>query len=170
MFVIRVWNLIRMFLYVLCEVMLGIHFDHGELQRICAEESVLDCKEKENESESLAVENFVIEKNSVCDIDFEKRSLDKKEVYYFEDNRSRYDMFVGSCALQIGVDVEECKESGTSKCYKVSNSRHSSREPSRIGQKYKQGVQKSLKMRRLFKKYVVGVVPKSSKLFYHELF
>ena len=76
--------------------------------------------------------------------------------------------FVVSCALQIGVDVEECRESGTSKCFKVSNSTHRSREPSRIGQKYKQGVQKSLKMRRLFKKYVVGVVPKSSKLF--ELF
>ena len=39
--------------------MSGIHFDDGELQRICAEESVLDCKEKENESESLAVENFL---------------------------------------------------------------------------------------------------------------
>ena len=145
--------------------MSGIHLDDGELQRICAEESVLDCKEKENESESLAVENFFIEKNNVCDIDFEKRSLDKKEVYYFEDKRSRYHMFVVSCALQIGVDVEECKELGTSKCYKVSNCRHRSREPSRIGQKYKQGVQKCLKMRRLFKKYVVGVVPKSSKLF-----
>ena len=41
----------------------------------------------------------------------------------------------------------------------MSNSRHRSREPSRIRQKYKQGVQKSLKMRRLFIKYVVGVVP-----------
>ena len=71
-------------------------------------------------------------------------------------------MFIVSCALQIGVDVEGRKESGTTKCYKVSNSRHKSREPSRIGQKYKQGVQKSLKMRRSFKKYVVGVVPKSS--------
>ena len=50
--------------------MSGIHFDDGELQRICAEESVLECKEKENESESLAVENFFIEKNNVCDIDF----------------------------------------------------------------------------------------------------
>ena len=59
--------------------------------------------------------------------------------------RKKYNMFVVSCALQIGVDVEECKESGTSKCYKVSNSRHRSREPLRIGQKY-----------------VVGVVPKSS--------
>ena len=65
-------------------------------------------------------------------------------------------------------NVEERKESGTTKCDKVSNPRHRSREPSRIGQKYKQGVQKSLKMRRLFEKYVVGVVPKSSKLF--ELF
>ena len=74
-------------------------------------------------------------------------------------------MFIVSCALQIGVGVEERKESGTTKCYKASSSRHRSREPSRIGQKYKQGVQKSLKMRRLFKKYVVGVVPKSSKLF-----
>ena len=145
--------------------MSGIHFDDGELQRTCAEESVLDCKEKENESESLAVENFFIEKNNVCDIDFEKRSLDNKEINHFEDNRSRYDMFIVSCALQIGVDVEERKESGTTKCYKVSNSRHKSREPSKIGQKYKQGVQKSLKMRRLFKKHVVGVVPKSSKLF-----
>ena len=114
------------------------------------------------------MEIFFIEKNNVCDIDFEKRSLDNNEVYYFEDNRSRYDMFVVSCALQIGVDVEECKESGTSKCYKVSNSRHRSREPSRIGQKYKQGVQISLKMKRLFKKDVMGVVPKSPKLF--ELF
>ena len=60
--------------------MSGIHFDDGELQRICAEESVLDCKEKENESESLAAENFLIERNNVCDIDFEKKSLDKKEV------------------------------------------------------------------------------------------
>ena len=145
--------------------MSGIHFDDGELQRICAEESVWGCKEKENETESLAVENVFIEKNIVCDIDFEKRSLDNKEINHFEDNRSRYDMFIVSCALQIGVDVEERKESGTTKCYKVSNSRHRSREPSRIGQKYKQGVQKSLKMRRLFKKYVVGVVPKSSKLF-----
>ena len=76
--------------------------------------------------------------------------------------RKKYNMFVVSCALQIGVDVEECKESGTSKCYKVSNSRHRSREPLRIGQKYKKGVQKSLKMKLLFKKYVVGVVPKSS--------
>ena len=39
-FLIRAWNLIRTFLYVLCEVMSGI----------CADESVLDCKEKENES------------------------------------------------------------------------------------------------------------------------
>ena len=135
--------------------MSGIHFDDGELQRICAEESVWGCKEKENETESLAVEKVFIEKNIVCDIDFEKRGLDNKEINHFEDKRSRYDMFIVSCALQIGVDVEERKESGTTKCYKVSNSRHRSREPSRIGQKYKQGVQKSLKMRRLFKKYVV---------------
>ena len=53
--------------------MSGIHFDDRELQRICAEESVWGCKEKENESESLAVDNFFIEKNNVCDIDFEKR-------------------------------------------------------------------------------------------------
>ena len=88
------------------------------MQRICAEESVWGCKEKENESESLAVDNFFIEKNNVCDIDFEKRSLDNKEINHFEDNRSRYDMFIVSCALQIGVDVEERKESGTTKCYK----------------------------------------------------
>ena len=40
--------------------MSGIHFDDGELQRICAEESVWVCKEKENETESLAVENVVL--------------------------------------------------------------------------------------------------------------
>ena len=34
----------------------------------------------------------------------------------------------------------------------------------RICQKYKQGVQKSFKMRRLFKRYVVGIVLKSSQL------
>ena len=33
MFVILVWNLIRTFVYVLYEVMSGIHFDDGELQR-----------------------------------------------------------------------------------------------------------------------------------------
>ena len=53
-------NLIRTFVYVLYEVMSGIHFDDGELQRICAEESVWGCKEKENESESLAVDNFLL--------------------------------------------------------------------------------------------------------------
>ena len=63
-------NLIRTFVYVLYEVMSGIHFDDGELQRICAEESVWCCKEKENETESLAVENVFIEKNIVSDIDF----------------------------------------------------------------------------------------------------
>ena len=63
--------------------MSGIHFDDGELQRICAEESVRGCKEKENESESLVVDNFFIEKNNVCDIAFEKRSLDNKEIKSF---------------------------------------------------------------------------------------
>ena len=58
-------NLIRTFVYVLYEVMSGIHFDDGELQRICAEESVWGCKEKENETESLAVENVFSEKNIV---------------------------------------------------------------------------------------------------------
>ena len=53
-------NLIRTFVYVLYEVMSGIHFDDGELQRICAEESVWGCKEKENESESLAVDSFFL--------------------------------------------------------------------------------------------------------------
>ena len=48
---------------------------------------------------------------------------------------------------------------------KVSTSIHRSREPSRICQKCKQGVQKSFKMRSLFERYVVGVVLKSSKLF-----
>lgn len=48
---------------------------------------------------------------------------------------------------------------------KVSASIYRSREPSRICQKCKQGVQKSFKMRSLFEWYVVGVVLKSSKLF-----
>ena len=43
-------------------------------------------KKKKTKVNLLAVDNFFIEKNNVCDIDFEKRSLDKKEVYlsYFE--------------------------------------------------------------------------------------
>ena len=35
----------RTFVYVLYEVMSGIHFDDRELQRICAEERVWGCKE-----------------------------------------------------------------------------------------------------------------------------
>lgn len=65
----------------------------------------------------------------------------------------------------MGVGVEDRKESGPWKYYKVSTSVHRSREPSRICQKCKQGVQKSFKMRSLFERYVVGVVLKSSKLF-----
>jgi len=56
----------------------------------------LDFKEKEKESESLAVDNFFIEKNNVCDMDFElrSRSLDKEQINLSEDNRSMYDIFV----------------------------------------------------------------------------
>ena len=46
--------------------MSGIHFDDGELQRICAEESVWGCKEKENESESLENVFFIVITNIVC--------------------------------------------------------------------------------------------------------
>ena len=100
------------------------------------------------------------------DFELKSRSLDKEQINLSEDNRSMYDIFVVSCELPMGVGVEDRKESGAWKCYKVSiNSRHRSREPSRICQKYKQGVQKSFKMRRLFKRYVVGIVLKSSKLF-----
>ena len=62
----------------------------------------------------------------------------------------------------MGVGVEDRKDHGN--IMKVSTSIHRSREPSRICQKCKQGVQKSFKMRSLFERYVVGVVLKSSKL------
>ena len=65
----------------------------------------------------------------------------------------------------MGVGVEDRKESSPWKYYKVSTSVHRCREPSRICQKCKQGVQKSFKMRSLFERYVVGVVLKSYKLF-----
>lgn len=61
---------------------------------------------------------FFIEKNDVCDMDFElkSRSLDKEQINLSEDNRSMYDIFVVSCELPVGVGVEDRKESGAWKC------------------------------------------------------
>ena len=53
--------------------------------------------------------------------------LNKEQINLSE--RTRYDIFVVSCELPVGVSVEDRKESGPWKYYKVSNSRHRSREP-----------------------------------------
>ena len=69
------------------------------------------------------------------DFELKSRSLDKEQINLSEDNRSMYDIFVLSCELPMDVGVQDRKESGAWKCYKLSNSRHRSREPSRICQK-----------------------------------
>ena len=48
--------------------------------------------------------------------------MDKEQINLSE--RTRYDIFVVSCEISMGVGVEDRKESGPLKYYKVSNSRH----------------------------------------------
>ena len=83
----------------------------------------------------------------------------------FEDVRSREYTFIVTSERHLELCTSPkgliCKCGGLDR----RRCRHRSREPSRIGSKVKRGLQKSRQLRRLFKRKVVGIVPKSYRLF-----